>query len=72
MNHALVVDASLAVKWVIPETDSDRADRLWADAARARRPVVSAPHFAGEVANAIYQRVRSKTGQTASHSSIIC
>ena len=59
MNHAVLVDASLAVKWVIPEADSDRADRLWADAAHARRPVLSAPHFPGEVANAIYQRARS-------------
>ncbi len=59
MNHAVMVDASLAVKWVIPEIDSDRADALWADASRAGRPVLSAPHFSGEVANAIYQRVRS-------------
>jgi predicted nucleic acid-binding protein len=58
MNHAVLVDASLAVKWVIPETDSDRADMLWADASRARRPILSAPHFPGEVANAIFQRVR--------------
>ncbi len=58
MNHAVVVDASLAVKWVIPERDSDRAVKLWTDAALARRPVLSAPHFPGEVANAIYQRVR--------------
>ncbi len=59
MNHAVVVDASLAVKWVLPEPDSDRADALWADASRAHRPVLSAPHFPGEVANAIYQRVRT-------------
>lgn len=59
MNHALVVDASLAVKWVIPEPDRDRALQLVADAAVAQRPVLSAPHFPGEVANAIYQRVRS-------------
>ena len=58
MNHAVVVDASLAVKWVIPEPDRERALQLVADAARARRPVLSAPHFPGEVANAIYQRVR--------------
>ena len=59
MNHALVVDASLAVKWVVDEPDSDRALKLEADAALARRPLLSAPHFPGEVANAIYQRVRS-------------
>ena len=59
MNHAVLVDASLAVKWVIPEPDRDRALKLWTDATRARRRVLSAPHFPGEVANAIYQRVRS-------------
>ena len=59
MNHAVLVDASVAVKWVIDEPASDRALKLWADAARARRAVLSAPHFPGEVANAIYQRVRS-------------
>jgi predicted nucleic acid-binding protein len=59
VNHAVAVDASVAVKWVIPEPDRERALKLVADAALARRPVVSAPHFAGEVANALYQRVRS-------------
>ena len=59
MNHAVVVDASVAVKWVIDEPESDRALKLRADAALARRPVLSALHFPGEVANAIYQRVRS-------------
>lgn len=59
MNHAVLVDASLAVKWVIPEPDRDRALKLRTDAIRARRRVLSAPHFPGEVANAIYQRVRS-------------
>ena len=56
---AVVIDASLAVKWVLPEPDSDRADALWAEASRANLLVLSAPHFPGEVANAIYQRVRS-------------
>src|SRR6266508_5015810 len=59
MNHAVLVDASTAVKWVIAEPDSDRALKLWSDAALARRPVLSAPLFPGEVANAIYQRLRS-------------
>lgn len=59
MNHAIAVDASLAVKWVVDEPDSDRALRLWEDCALARRPVLSTPRFAGEVASAIYQRVRT-------------
>jgi predicted nucleic acid-binding protein len=59
MNHAVAVDASLAVKWVVDEPYTDRALKLWADCAAARRPVLSAPHFPGEVANAIYQRFRT-------------
>jgi predicted nucleic acid-binding protein len=59
MNHAVAVDASVAVKWVIPEPDRDLALKLRADAALARRPMLSAPHFPCEVANAIYQRLRS-------------
>lgn len=59
MNHAVAVDASVAVKWVIDEPHSDRALKLWADSITARRPVISAPHFPGEVTNAVYQRVRA-------------
>jgi predicted nucleic acid-binding protein len=59
MNHAIAVDASVAVKWVVDEPHTDRALKLWADSAAVRRPVISAPLFPGEVTNAIYQRVRT-------------
>lgn len=61
MNHAIAVavDASVAVKWVVAEPHTAHALQLWADCAAQHRPVVSAPHFAGEVANAVYQRVRA-------------
>lgn len=59
MNHALAVDASVAVKWVIYEEFTDRALKLWADSLALDRPVIAPPHFTGEVANAIYQRLRS-------------
>ncbi|MBI2761848.1 MAG: type II toxin-antitoxin system VapC family toxin [Chloroflexi bacterium] len=58
MNHAVGVDASLAVKWVVDEEHTDRAQQLWADSLAARRPVVAPPHFTGEVTSALYQRTR--------------
>jgi predicted nucleic acid-binding protein len=58
VNHAVGVDASLAVKWVLDEEHTDRAQRLWADSLAARRPIVVPPHFTGEVTSAIYQRTR--------------
>jgi predicted nucleic acid-binding protein len=59
MNHAVAVDASVAVKWVVDEPHTDRAMKLWADNIASHRPVISAPHFPGEVTNAIYQRTRT-------------
>lgn len=59
MTPALGVDASLAMKWVVPEFHSDRAQQFWADSLASARRVVAPPHFAGEVANDIYQRVRT-------------
>ena len=57
---ALAVDASVAVKWVVPaEIFSEQARALLRDCLAARQPIVVPPHFAGEVSNAIYQRLRS-------------
>jgi predicted nucleic acid-binding protein len=57
---AVAVDASVAVKWVITvEEFSGQALALLRDCTIARRPILVPPHFSGEVANAIYQRVRS-------------
>ena len=57
MNTRVVVDASLAVKWLVPEEHSDKADalgRLWARQGTRR----AAPHFMPvEVANALHRRV---------------
>jgi hypothetical protein len=52
MNHAVAVDASMAVKWVVDDPHTDRALKLWADNTTARRPIISAPDFTGEVTNA--------------------
>jgi predicted nucleic acid-binding protein len=50
----LVVDASVAIKWVLPEADSDRALSL-----RARGVPFAAPSLlVEEAANVAWQRVR--------------
>jgi predicted nucleic acid-binding protein len=58
VNHAVVVDASVAVKWVVAEELSDRAHALLEDSLRAQRPVLAPPLLPIEVTNAIYQRQR--------------
>jgi len=55
---AVVVDASVAVKWVLPEEHTDRAHALMAASIQARQRIVSPPHLTVEVVNAIYQRRR--------------
>lgn len=60
LDRPVVVDASVAVKWVIEEELSERAHALYAAMARAQLPIVAPPHFACEVLNALYQRTRRK------------
>jgi predicted nucleic acid-binding protein len=55
---AVVVDASVAVKWVLPEARTDRAQALMAASIQARQRLVGTPHLAIEVVNAIFQRRR--------------
>lgn len=43
MNHAISVDASLAVKWVIDEDHTDRALGPWADSLATNQTVTSRP-----------------------------
>lgn len=49
----MIIDASVAVKWFIPEADSDRAIALVADR-RLRAP----PLLLTEVGNAIWKKLR--------------
>ena len=58
---ATVVDASVALKWVLDEEFSDRAEALLNDCLVARRRIVGPPHLLAEVTNALYQRVRRNT-----------
>ena len=57
MNSLVVVDASLALKWLVQEEHSDKADalgRLWASQGTRR---MAAYLMAVEVANALHRRV---------------
>lgn len=62
MNQSVAsVDASVAVKWVVTAEDfADRASALLRDSLQLDRVLVGPPHLAGEVANGIYQRARSR------------
>jgi predicted nucleic acid-binding protein len=60
MNHALVVDASVALKWVLFEEFNDQARSLYEAALHAHRPLLVPPHFFSEVTSALYQRTRTR------------
>lgn len=59
MTDSIVVDASLALKWMIQEKDSDKADALLNDIISSHHMIYAPAHFLGEVINALYQKVRS-------------
>ena len=50
----LIVDASVAVKWFVPEDGSDDAERLFESPVRLCAPML----ILGEVANALWKAVR--------------
>jgi predicted nucleic acid-binding protein len=52
----LVADSSVVVKWVMPETDSDRALRLLTDLSRRGERVIVLDLAFVEVGNAIWKR----------------
>ena len=54
----IVVDASVAVKWVLIEDLSDRALALHQAGSAVGRPMVAPMLLPNEVANAIYQQLR--------------
>jgi predicted nucleic acid-binding protein len=58
-SSPIVVDASVAVKWVVSETLSDQATALLATA--LAQPLFVPPHFYGEVANALHRRTMRTT-----------
>jgi predicted nucleic acid-binding protein len=57
MNQpSLAVDASVAVKWVLHEEYTDRAQALLGVTIRNGRPPVGPPHLLAETINAMYRR----------------
>ncbi len=54
----IVVDASVAAKWILPEEFSDNAKALYRAAVQTGEPIVAPPHFPAEVTNILRQRMR--------------
>ncbi|MGH2531670.1 MAG: type II toxin-antitoxin system VapC family toxin [Thermomicrobiales bacterium] len=57
----VIVDTSLAVKWVLPESHSDVALALAARWRRGQRTIIVPAWFACEVANVFFQRIRQRS-----------
>lgn len=57
MSDGAVVDASVAIKWVVNEPYSAQARALREDTAARREPLLAPPHFTGEVMNGLYRRI---------------
>ena len=60
----IVVDASLALKWVLEEDGTDEALALWDRWQAAGERVVAPPVFRAEVANTLRQVVRGSLATT--------
>jgi predicted nucleic acid-binding protein len=58
LPKSLVVDASVAVKWLLAEDHSDEALAMLADGNAFKVQLVVPPGFTGEVLNALYQQER--------------
>jgi predicted nucleic acid-binding protein len=58
MNGAICIDASVAVKWLLPEKDSEKALALLEAALAAREDLTGPPHLPVEVTSAIHKRFR--------------
>ncbi|HET6615164.1 MAG TPA: type II toxin-antitoxin system VapC family toxin [Dehalococcoidia bacterium] len=58
MTDAVVVDASVAIKWLVEEPYSDEARTLLRDALTGYRDIFVPPLLPSEVTNAIFQQQR--------------
>jgi predicted nucleic acid-binding protein len=65
MSGAIVLDASTALKLVLPEALSEQAVALFAETTRAKRPIYGPPLLPAEALSAIYQRTRRTNPATA-------
>jgi len=74
----LVVGASVAVKWLFEEPDSDRAEALLTSAGENRLKLVAPTILPAEIANALWKRMRrgdmdrQKTLETGERFKEIC
>jgi predicted nucleic acid-binding protein len=59
MKNTVVIDASIALKWVIDENDSDRAAALLARWFVEGTTLLAPALLIYEVTNAVYQRIRN-------------
>ena len=57
MSRSLVVDASVALKWVVTEPGSDEAALLLEEMAAGAVALLAPEHLVGEVANGLRKRV---------------
>ena len=57
MRNVVVVDASIAIKWVLEEVDSDRADTLLAEWINKGMLILAPDLLAYEITNALYRKV---------------
>ena len=62
MNHAVVVDASVAIKRVLSEEFTEQGQALFDNCLTAHRPMLAPPLLPGEITNALNQRVRTTVG----------
>lgn len=60
MSTPIVVDASVALKWVVDEVDSEQAHALLTDLAAGRASLIAPEHLIGEVGNGLRKRVAQR------------
>ena len=58
MRNVVVVDTSIALKWVLEEVDSDKADTLLAEWIKKGMLIIAPDLLAYEITNALYRKVR--------------
>jgi len=61
MSEGVVVDASVVIKWVVPEEYAVQAQALYEVTVTAHQPLYVPPHLSGEVLNGLYRRIRRGT-----------
>jgi len=58
VNGVACIDASVAVKWVVTEDDTESAIRFLGELIRTQTRLVAPMHLTAEVTSAVYRRLR--------------